>query len=95
MNPPIDIPCIAPPSAAAFEADFVRPSRPVILRGAIADWPALTKWSLDYFKREFGNRQLPVVREKDQVQYDARSGLHYQRLRFADYCELLADGKPH
>jgi lysine-specific demethylase 8 len=95
VNPPADIPRIAPPSADAFYADFVRASRPVILRGAIADWPAMKKWSLDYFKHEFGDRQLPVVREKDGAQYQAQSGLHYEQIRFADYCDLIADGKPH
>jgi hypothetical protein len=95
VHSPVDIPRIAPPSAAVFEADFVRASRPVILRGAIADWPAMQKWSLAYFKREFGNRQLPVVREKNGLQYDARGGLHYEHIRFADYCDLVADGQPH
>jgi len=92
---PLDIPRIAPPSAAAFESDFVKASRPVILRGAIADWPAMTKWSLDYFKKAFGDRELPVVREKDGVPYDAGSGLHYERIRFGDYCDLIADDEPH
>jgi hypothetical protein len=95
MNPPIDIARIAPPSAAAFEADFVRASRPVIVRGAIADWPAMGKWSLAYFRREFGDRQLPIIREQNHSHYDARRGLHYERIRFAEYCDLLADGKPH
>jgi len=52
------IPRIPAPSAAAFESDFVQASRPVILQGAIADWPAMTKWSLEYFTREFGDREL-------------------------------------
>ena len=95
MNPSIDISRIAPPSVASFDSDFVRASRPVVLRGAIDDWPAMKKWSLDYFRRVFGDRQLPVVREKDRSQYDARSGLHYERIRFGDYCDLIADGKPH
>jgi hypothetical protein len=34
----------APPAAAAFERDFVRPSLPVLVRGALAGWPALARW---------------------------------------------------
>jgi hypothetical protein len=86
---------VAAPSAARFESEFVRPSRPVILEGAIGDWPAMRKWSLDYFKREFGERELPIIQEKDGAHYDVRTGLHYDRIRFGDYCDLLADGGPH
>ena len=89
------IPRISAPSAAAFESDFVHASRPVILQGAIADWPAMTKWSLEFFTREFGDRELPIVREKNGSHYSAGSGLHYERIRFGDYCDLLADGNPH
>jgi hypothetical protein len=91
----VDIPRIDPPSASAFHSDFVEASRPVVLRGAIADWPAMKKWSLSYFRDAFGDRELPVVREKEGSHYDARSGLHYERIRLADYCDLIADGQPH
>lgn len=95
MSEPTDVPRISPPSKAAFESEFVRPSRPVVLRGVIDDWPAMEKWSLDYLAREFGDRQLPVVREKRRSQYDSRQGLHYESVRLADYCDLIADGEPH
>jgi hypothetical protein len=65
----------------------------VILEGAIADWPAMQKWSLAYFTQQFGDREVPVVREKDGSHYDAQNGLHYERIRFGDYCDLIADGK--
>ncbi len=95
MSSPTDILRIAPPSAASFDSDFVRASRPVILRGAITDWPAMKTWSLEYFKRQFGDRQLSVIRDKDRSQYDTKGGMHYEQIRFADYCDLVADGKPH
>lgn len=85
---------MAAPTAAAFEAEFVRASRPVILRGAIGDWPAMRKWSLEYFKREFGDRELPIIREKNGSHYDAQRGLHYERIRLGAYCDLLAAGEP-
>ena len=75
-----DIPRVAPPSAAAFESDFVRASRPVILRGVISDWPAMRKWSLEYFKHEYGDRELPIIQEKDGSHYDVQNGLHYDRI---------------
>ena len=85
---------IAPPSREEFEARYVRPSRPVILRGAIDDWPARALWSRDYFARRFGDREVPVVRKKNGLLYDAKTGLHYERIRVADYVERLAAGEP-
>jgi lysine-specific demethylase 8 len=94
LGAPVDVPRIQPPSPEAFEEDFVRASRPVVLRGAISEWPAMRRWSLDYFKGRFGERELPVVREKEGAHYDAQAGLHYERIRFGDYCDLIADGGP-
>ncbi len=90
-----EVPRISPPSPESFQAEFVEPSRPVILRGAITDWPAMQSWSLEYLKERFGERELPVVREKGGLHYDARGGLHYERILFGDYCDLIADGRPH
>lgn len=90
-----DVPRVPAPSVAAFESEFVRASRPVILQGAIDDWPALRKWSLAYFKRAFGDRELPIIQEKNGSHYDVRNGLHYDRIRFADYCDVLADEARH
>jgi lysine-specific demethylase 8 len=85
---------IAPPSRDDFEARYVRRSRPVILRGAIDDWPAMNSWSLPQLKERFGDRVVPAVRRKDGSLYDAKAGLHYEKVRFADYVDLLADARP-
>lgn len=85
---------IAPPSPGEFEARYVKPSRPVILRGAIDDWPAMKRWSCDYFKQRFGERAVPAVREKNGNLYDRNGGLHYENIRVADYVDLLDAGSP-
>jgi lysine-specific demethylase 8 len=85
---------IDPPSPEDFQTRYVARSRPVILRGAIDDWPAMKLWSFDYFRRRFGDRLVPAVRNKGGSMYDARDGLHYERVRVRDYLDLLADAKP-
>lgn len=85
---------IDPPSPTEFLSRYVKPSRPVILRGAIDDWPAMRLWSYDYFRERFGQREAPVVRVKDGTLYDATGGLHYERMRVRDYVDLLARGEP-
>jgi hypothetical protein len=85
---------IAPPSPEEFEARYVKRSRPVILRGATNEWPAMNLWSREYFKRRFGDRIVPAVRAKDGVLYDSKAGLHYETIRVADYVDLLEAGTP-
>ena len=77
------------PSPEVFEAEYVRRSRPVILRGAIDDWPAMKLWSGAYFKRRFGERLVPAVRSRGGKMYDGREGLFYERVRVADYVDML------
>ncbi len=90
----IPIEHIAPPSPEEFEARYVRPAKPVILRGAIDHWPAMKLWSRAYFARRFGDREVPVIRTRGGVLYDPKGGLFYERMRVADYVDLLADAKP-
>ena len=85
---------IDPPSPEEFESRYVKASRPVILRGAIDHWPAMKLWSREYFKRRFGDRVVPVVRKKNGSMYDAAAGLFYERIRFADYVDLLESATP-
>lgn len=85
---------IAPPSVEEFEARYRRPGRPVILRGAIDDWPAMRRWSSEYLKRRFGDREVPVIRSRHGSMYTAQGGLFYERIRFGDYVDQLAGGRP-
>eukprot|EP00035_Acanthoeca_spectabilis_P027234 m.465823 g.465823 ORF g.465823 m.465823 type:complete len:452 (-) comp24612_c0_seq1:9-1364(-) len=58
-------------SSEKFRSDYLATQTPVILTGAIDDWPAMgnqdcaggvssSKWSLDYLKRKAGDRLVPV-----------------------------------
>jgi len=59
-------------SKAAFERDFLAPLRPVVFRRLASAWPALNKWTPQFFIDNFGERKVRV--------YDAsfaRPGQHY------------------
>lgn len=88
------IPRIAPPSAEEFEAEYVQRSRPVILRGAIDDWPAMRRWSPAYFKERFGDREVPVARAKNGLTYNVKDGVHYEPIRVGAFVDQLAPGVP-
>ena len=42
--------------------EYLIPRRPVILTGLMEDWPGRSKWSMDFFKQEYGSLRAPVCR---------------------------------
>ena len=47
-----------PPPALAFHRDYVAHNRPVVVRGGVAHWPALSHWSPDYFKSKLRDHEV-------------------------------------
>jgi hypothetical protein len=60
-----------------FLEDFYCANRPVLVTGMMDDWPALRKWSLDYFEQRFGGREVDV-----QYGRDASGSYEQDRERF-------------
>ncbi|OQV19329.1 Lysine-specific demethylase 8 [Hypsibius exemplaris] len=48
------------PSLAHFQAAFLRLKRPLMLKGILETWPALSKWSPEYVRSICGSRTVPV-----------------------------------
>jgi hypothetical protein len=78
-----------------FLDDYYCAGRPVIITGMMDDWPALGKWSLDYFAREFGAREVDVqVGRGASDNYEADREKYRQKLKFSDFIEKVsASGK--
>lgn len=45
----------------AFISDYGRPGQPVVLLDATKDWQAMTKWTLDFFKDNYGNMEVTIA----------------------------------
>ncbi len=60
-------------SYTAFLRDYVRSNRPVVVRNATREWPALRKWTPQFFKESFGERFIQVG--------------HNQRMRFDEFID--------
>lgn len=43
-----------------FVEQYLKPQRPVILTNALKDWPALTKWTPEFFRDVHGDRVVKV-----------------------------------
>jgi len=56
----------------------VRHERPVVVRGAVNDWPPMYKWTLEYLKSTYGERRVKVGVSKSGA--------------YKDYAERLKTG---
>lgn len=43
-----------------FLRDYVARNRPVVVEGAASAWPAIRKWTPEFFKTRFGSRRVDV-----------------------------------
>lgn len=84
---------IRPPSIEVFERDHVLASRPVVLQGLVADWPAMRRWSLEYLQDAFASIPITTARvEAGTVAMDAVTGLVYERIRLGEFIGGLRRG---
>ena len=69
-----------------FRRKYLATNTPLLMRKATADWPAMKKWSFDYF----ANLKLPkrVYLEKDNVMQGETA---YEQLDYADYIRRMID----
>ncbi|QAU23272.1 cupin-like domain-containing protein [Dyella sp. M7H15-1] len=77
-------------SREAFLDGYYTAGRPVIITGMMEDWPAMTKWGLDYFKERCGDRDVEIQFGRDSNdQYELHKTAHRKTMLFGDYVELV------
>lgn len=47
-----------------FLKRFVHANRPVVLNGVAQNWPAMSKWQPEYFRKRFGKQEVAVAYDK-------------------------------
>lgn len=61
-------------------------NRPVIITGMMEDWPALSKWSLEYFDKTFGDRMVEVqIGRERSKNFEQEREKFRRKMRFSDY----------
>lgn len=53
----------------AFLREYVVANRPVVVENAIPDWPALRKWTPEFFKSHFGSKRVDIS-HREQMAFD-------------------------
>jgi hypothetical protein len=60
----LSIPAIDRIDPARFFEDFYAANRPVVLKGLVDHWPAMTKWSLDYLGEKVGDAVVELQAQR-------------------------------
>lgn len=83
-----EVPRVTRIDKATFLEEYFRRQRPVVIEKAIEDWPAYTRWNLDYIKAVAGDKEVPLY---DDRPVDHRDGFNepHARMRMAEYIDLL------
>ena len=68
-----------------FRRDYFRGDRPLAIRGGVKHWPAVGRWSRDYFESLFGSRKVPIDYSSDGfLTYTAEQGRNAKRVEIYD-----------
>ncbi|XXT19048.1 cupin-like domain-containing protein [Sorangium sp. So ce429] len=68
------------PSPDHFQREYVSRRRPVVLTGVASRWPAVTRWSPEYFRDRHGRHR--VVVERSRLATPSNDPLTYLRNRY-------------
>ncbi|MFD2822677.1 cupin-like domain-containing protein [Lacinutrix iliipiscaria] len=71
-----------------FITHYLKPQKPVVIEHFIEDWPAYSKWSLDYMKQVAGDKIVPLY---DDRPVDYKDGFNepHTTMKMSDYIDLL------
>jgi len=78
-------------SAIEFREEYLLPNKPVIFTDLTKDWEALEKWTLDFFKTQYGHLQCPVF-SSNYSKPGKGYMTHDKLMRFDEYLTLTAAG---
>lgn len=83
------------PSTEAFLNEHYLAHRPVIITGALHDWPAMEKWSLDYFDEVAGDAEVEVQFGRDRgPDYEHKRERYVREMTLRDYTALIRQTGP-
>ena len=71
-----------------FIKKYFKPQKPVVIEGFIEDWPAYSKWSLDYMKEVAGDKKVPLYDDRP-VDYKYGFNEPHATMKMSEYVDLL------
>ena len=83
-----DIPRVKTITKSDFLKHYFKPQKPVVIERFIDDWPAYTKWNLDYMKAIGGHLTIPLYDDRPVNFKDGFNEPH-AKMKLGDYIDLL------
>lgn len=75
-------------SKADFYSNYVKKQKPVVIEQLTSDWPAYSKWHLNYIKAIAGDKIVPLYDDRPVSHKDGFNESH-AKMKMADYVDLL------
>ena len=73
-----------------FLENYYAPSRPLILSGEMANWPALSRWTPDYLKTAVGDRLVDFQANRNSAgDFERAKDAHRTQAPFADFIDQI------
>ncbi|NML11383.1 cupin-like domain-containing protein [Sphingobium sp. AR-3-1] len=80
-------------SGEDFLHSFYAPGRPVLIKGAMAGWPALDLWTPDYLAETVGDAMIEFQGDRSRAaDYELAKDRHKMRGRFRDFIAMVRHG---
>ena len=75
-------------SAADFKSKYLKPRKPVVIKGLSKNWPARDKWTPEYLKQVVGSKVVPLY---DNSKADPAKPINAAaaEMPFDDYMDLI------
>jgi len=83
-----EVPRVKTISKEMFIKHYFKPQKPVVIEHCIEDWPAFSKWNLEYIKTVAGNKIVPLYDDRP-VDYKDGFNQPHTSMKMSDYVDLL------
>ena len=83
-----EIPRVKNITKQEFIKQYFKPQKPVVIEGCLEDWPAYSKWNLDYMKAVAGDKIVPLYDDRP-VDYKDGFNQPHAKMKMSDYVDLL------
>lgn len=83
-----EVPRVKNITKETFISNYFKPQKPVVIEGFIAEWPAYSKWNLDYMKQVAGDKIVPLYDDRPVTHEDGFNEPH-AKMKMSEYIDLL------
>ncbi|MCL6524264.1 MAG: cupin-like domain-containing protein [Thermoflavifilum sp.] len=78
-------------SPETFREKYLKPRKPVVITGLSRNWPALTKWTWDYFIEIVGKEKVGLYNHNRADAHTPVNG-YDEEMYFSDYLQMVRKG---